>query len=192
VFDIGAGDGLMRKWVEALGLEWNGFDLMPHSHSVDHWNLDDPMYAPDARPSVVLLLDVLEHLGNPAVGLRHIAELMDVGGTLILTAPNPRWSKSRLHALLTGYPACFTRGGDLDGNGHVFTMWPHIVQAMLREAGFTVTDYVTLDGRTRWPEFCRWIRAPHVLAIRAICMLIERFDPTASGMSYAFVATRSR
>ena len=104
-----------------------------------------------------------------------------------MTMPNPRWSRSRIHALIYGNPACFTQS-DLDINGHVFTPWPHILMRMLSDTGFDVQDYVTLDGKTGWPGRPISLRYP-LRVFHALCnMLIERLDATACGMSYGLVA----
>jgi hypothetical protein len=189
VYDIGAGDAIMRKRIEALGLTWIGFDARPSAPEIARWNLDDPIPSAMPKPGAILLLDVIEHLGNPALGLRRIRDAMQAGAVLILTTPNPRWSRSRIHALLKGVPTCFTQA-DLDFNGHVFTSWPHILERMLIDCGFEIEDYVTLDGKTGWPGAPVTLRYPLRFAHASLNMLIEHLDPTACGMSYGMIATR--
>jgi len=144
VYDIGAGQGQMRAPVEAAGLAWRGFDLVPTSPQIRPWNLDEP--CPESQPAagLVLLLEVIEHLRNPGLGLKHVAATLLPQGRLIVSTPNPNWSRSRLHALRTGFPSCFTQA-DLDLNGHVFPVWPHILEKMLAEVGLGVEAYSTLD-----------------------------------------------
>lgn len=189
VCDVGAGDALMRKRIETLGLAWIGFDSRPSAPEIGRWNLDDP--APPTMPEtgVILLLDVIEHLGNPALGLRRLSDALRAGGVLIVTTPNPRWGRSRIHALLDGVPTCFTQA-DLDINGHVFTAWPHILERMLLDSGFQIDEYVTLDGKTTWPGPPFTLRYPLRCLHALLNILIERLDPTACGMSYGIVATR--
>jgi SAM-dependent methyltransferase len=186
-FDIGAGDGRMKEPIEAAGMSWWGFDLAPRSPGITAWDLSAPCPLPGARAGVVMLLDVIEHLVNPGIALRHIAETLEPDGWLIMTMPNPRWSRSRIHALLYGSPACFTQS-DLDFNGHVFTPWPHILIRMLHDAGLHGEGHVTLDGRTAWPGRPLSIRYPLRCAHAVANMLIERVDPSACGMSYGLVA----
>jgi 2-polyprenyl-3-methyl-5-hydroxy-6-metoxy-1,4-benzoquinol methylase len=150
VFDVGCGDGRLKEAVEGAGFCWKGFDLKPASAEIAQWNLQEPCPA-EIRAAVVLLLDVIEHTVNPGMALASLFGVMEPGGILILTAPNPRWSRSRIHALLYGTPACFTQS-DLDLNGHVFTSWPHVLERMLCDAGFEIVEFVTLDGRTSWPR----------------------------------------
>ena len=189
VFDIGAGDGRMQEPIESMSLSWRGFDLAPKSPEVIAWDLSAPCPLSGSRAGAVILLDVIEHLVNPGFGLHHVADVLLPGGWLIITTPNPRWSRSRLHALFHGVPVCFTQS-DLDLNGHVFTPWPHVLTRMLIDSGFQVDEYATLDGYTRWPgQPVSWrypVRCAHALAN----MLIERLDSSACGMSYGLLARR--
>jgi SAM-dependent methyltransferase len=188
VFDVGAGDGRMREPIEAAGLSWRGFDLVAPAPAITAWDLSAPCPLPGAKAGTVMLLDVIEHLVNPGLALRHIADTLDPDGWLIMTMPNPRWSRSRIHALLHGNPACFTQC-DLDLNGHVFTPWPHILIRMLHDVGFHVENYVTLDGSTGWPgRRLISIRYPLRCAHAVANMLIERLDASACGMSYGLLA----
>lgn len=190
MLDIGAGDGRMQTPIEAAGGNYRGFDLFPAHPQITRWNLDE---APDKSSPLAggaLLLDVIEHCNNPGLALRHIAEALLPGAFLILTAPNPRWSRSRLSAVASGYPACFTPS-DLDLNHHVFTPWPHIVEWLLRDAGFRVEQYVTLDGKTRWPGAPYHLRYPVRLGVALAMKTIERRDPSACGMSYGVVARKT-
>jgi Methyltransferase domain len=187
IFDVGAGDGIMKRPLEAAGFKWFGFDIAARD-GLGRWDLGNPCPVQGAAPDLVLWLDVIEHLANPGIALDHIAATMAPGATLLTTTPNPRWSRSRLWALHSGYPACFTQG-DLDLNGHVLPVWPHVLERMLTERGFEIAEYVTLDGTTAWPGAPYSLRYPVRCAVAAIMMVLERGDPTACGMSYGIVAT---
>ncbi len=50
---------------------------------------------------------------------------MKPDGTLVMTMPNPHWSRSRIHHALHGTLANFTQH-DLDWNHHVFTPLRHV------------------------------------------------------------------
>jgi hypothetical protein len=62
---------------------------------------------------------------------------------------------------------------------------------MLTERGFTIAEYVTLDGTTTWPGAPFSLRYPVRCAVAAMTMVLERRDPTACGMSYGVVANLS-
>lgn len=189
IFDIGAGDGIMKRPLETAGFKWLGFDIAARD-GISRWDLDDPCPVQDTAPDFVLCLDVIEHLSNPGIALDHIAATMTPGATLLVTTPNPRWSRSRLWALQSGYPACFTQA-DLDLNRHVFPVWPHILERMLTDRGFTIAEYVTLDGVTTWPGAPYSLGYPVRCAVAAMMMVLESRDPTACGMSYGVVANLS-
>lgn len=191
VYDIGAGDGRMRAAVEREGLKWCGFDGFAEAPGVQRWNLDEACPQSGERADLILLMDVIEHLRNPGTALEHIAAITKDEGRLVVTTPNPRWSRSRWHALLTGYLTCFTED-DLRLNSHVFPVWPHVMERLLDEAGFAVEDYVVIDGKTLWsPGPVGWNYPLRLL--RTFCnKLVEFYDPSAAGMSYAVVARRKR
>lgn len=187
VFDIGSGDGQMRR-IESLGLSWHGFDLAPSPGS-SHWDLNQPCPDPSLAGAAIML-DVIEHCVNPGLALKNVAAALQPQARLIVTAPNPRWSRSRTHALFRGYALCFTQS-DLDLNHHVFTTWPHILQKMLNDAGFAVDGYVTLDGVTRFWDRPMSATYPIRCLNSLSHILIERLDPSACGMSYGLVASKT-
>ena len=189
VSDIGAGGGEMHPLTQKAGGKWQGFDLFPKSPEIQQWNLEQPAPAECPSAGIIIMLDVLEHLSNPWLGTHNIANTLLPGGFLILTVPNPRWSRSRLHALAKGYPTCFTQS-DLDLNHHVFTPWPHIVEKLLNDTGFSIKSYVTLDGPTQWPGTPYNLRYPMRCTVALLNMAIERYDSTACGMSYGIVAQK--
>ena len=187
VFDVGAGNGQMKERIEACGLHYYGFDLIPSSPEVTAWDLTAACPLKGQVASVVMLLDVIEHLVNPGLALSNIFEILQPQGRLVLTMPNPRWSRSRIYALFHGNPACFTQS-DLDLNNHVFTPWPHILIKMLHDTKFEIEEYVTLDGKTKWPRRPISFRYP-LRCIHAVAnIVIERLDASACGMSYGLIA----
>ncbi|MBE9174999.1 methyltransferase domain-containing protein [Synechocystis salina LEGE 06155] len=191
VSDIGAGNGQMKSITESSGGVWQGFDLIPQKPEIHHWNLDFPMPSHFQSPGIIIMLDVLEHLNNPWLGVQNLANTLLPDGYLILTMPNPKWSRSRFYNLASGYLACFTQS-DLDLNHHVFTPWPHIIERLLEDIGFTIEDYVTLDGKTTLPRSPYNFRYPLRFAFSLMNIMLEKYDPTACGMSYGILAKKSR
>lgn len=189
IFDVGADNGIMKRPLESAGFTWFGFDIAVRD-GISRWDLKNPCPIQGVAPDLVLWLDVIEHLANPGIALDHIVATMAPGATLLITTPNPRWSRSRLWALQSGYPVCFTQD-DLELNGHVFPVWPHVLERMLTERGFQIAEYVTLDGVTSWPGAPYSLRYPVRCAVAAMMMLLESRDPTARGMSYGVVANLS-
>lgn len=184
LFDVGCGKESLR---DIPG--WRGFDREPQQDDVTAWNLD--YRCPEEGADAVALLDVLEHTFNPGLAMENISRSMKVGGRLIMTVPNPRWSASRVFALIFGWPSAF-QYWDLDYNHHVFTPWQHIVYKLLTDCGFEVEDYVTLDRRTR--PFVHRLSAKYPLQCLSDIgrVVIEAADPSSRGMSYGLVARKVR
>jgi hypothetical protein len=190
VYDIGAGSLPMKHLVERAGLRYTGFDIAPAAPEVVRWNLNEPCPLPGAQAGLVLLLEVAEHLLNLGLAIHHISDVIAPGGYLLLTTPNPRWSRSRLHALVTGFPSYFTQS-DLTLNGHVFPVWPHVMEHILSGAHFVVEDYSLLKAPTAWPPFSLNLRYPLRLGHAILNKLIDLRDPSAAGPAYAVLARRA-
>jgi SAM-dependent methyltransferase len=191
VADIGAGGCQMRPFVEQSGGDWYGFDLNPQNELVRSWDLDRPAPPDTPGAGLVLMLEVVEHLKNPWRAMQHVADVLLPGGFLVLTTPNPRWSRSRMHALAFGVPVCF-RELDMTQNHHVFTPWPHIVHKLLDDVGLDVCRYDTIDGHTEWPGRPLNHRYPVRFALALVNRFLEHRDPSAKGMAYAMIARKRR
>jgi SAM-dependent methyltransferase len=185
LYDIGAGALPMKTAVEEAGYEWFGFDLQPKSAGVTQWDIDTPLEG-ERRADLVLLMDVIEHTFNPGMAMKHIHKVLSPGGTVIVTMPNPKWSRARTLHFFTGFIAAFTQA-DLDLNHHVFATWPHIVHRLVLDAGFVIEKYVTLDLN----EGARTSFAPIHAIERLVRNAMEATDPSSRGMSYAFILKAS-
>jgi SAM-dependent methyltransferase len=184
VFDIGAGKCPMKAPAEAAGLEWHGFDLFPETEIVHRWDLSEPCPISNKKADIILMMDVIEHLLNPGLALQNVVGALQPGGCLLLTMPNPHWSRSRIHHLMRGNLANFTQH-DLDWNHHVFTPWRHVLEKILHDNGFEVLEYSTLDGQAaRIKPFAN----PLSIFEGVIRKIIERSDKSARGMSYALLS----
>lgn len=189
VFDIGVGSGPMRESLRQRGVRYTGFDIRPKFDDVIRWDLTEPCPLPSAQADFVLLLEVIEHLLNAGLALDNLSAVVRPGGCLLITTPNPRWSRSRLEALRTGYPTFF-KVSDLEGNGHVFPVFPHVLERILADRGFVIEEYAMLKAPTRWPAFA--MRPHYALSLlhTAANKLIERMDSTAAGGCYAVLARK--
>jgi SAM-dependent methyltransferase len=93
ILDIGCGDGLffdrLAEFGDAEGVEPAG-ELVspdgPHRARITVAPFDE-QFQPGKRYSVVLMLDVLEHIAEPAPALRHALSLLEPGGTFFATVP---------------------------------------------------------------------------------------------------------
>jgi hypothetical protein len=190
-YDIGAGKYLLAKQIESEAKICYSFDLLPFSADVQQWDVEQVFPYNYPKASIVTFLEIVEHLNNPWLSLKNISAAMEPGGFLILTTPNPKWSTCRINLLLKGFLNCFTPD-DLELNHHVFTPWPHIIEKLLNDNGFTIAEYVTLDGNTK--IFGADIKLSSLLLqipARIIKKIIEHFDPASKGMSYGIIARKT-
>lgn len=111
---IEGGIGSGRNLVEfnQLGYDVTGFDLMPESvQHVRNRGIEDvrvhdlgqtwPVDAKSVR--AVVLLDVLEHVEDPALVLRHAHAALEDSGAVIITVPAHPWLFSRWDEQLGHY-----------------------------------------------------------------------------------------
>jgi SAM-dependent methyltransferase len=93
VLDIGCGDGLffdrLLELGDAEGVEPDATLVSPdgpHRARI-HVGPFDATFRPGKRYSLVLMLDVLEHLSDAPASLRHALDLLEPGGTFLATVP---------------------------------------------------------------------------------------------------------
>jgi SAM-dependent methyltransferase len=187
IFDVGPGDGRMAK-IHEKGFEWYGFDREAWGN-VRRWDLIEPFPYPEQNADIVLLLEVIEHLPNPGLALKHIAGALRDGGYLILTTPNAHWSGSRINFLFRGVASGFSKQ-DLEENHHVFTPWTHILERFLCNAGLRVEEFVTLDGWTTLFRADGKLFLPARYLLNIVTMGIEALDPYSKGMSIGLIAKK--
>ena len=68
----------------------------------------DESFQPANRYSLILMLDVLEHLDDPVGALRHAVQLLSSGGTILITVPafNLLWTN---HDVINHHRVRYTR-----------------------------------------------------------------------------------
>jgi hypothetical protein len=190
LYDIGSRDSILKKYINVPEITYRAFDLEPINDSADKWDIEHPFPYNYSRPQIITFLEIIEHLKNPWICMKNIADIIEPGGYVILTTPNPAWSTSRLDLLKHGYLSCF-RQSDLELNHHVFTAWPHIVNRLFTDSGFEVVEYSTLDGKTNiFDKNLTGFSLPLKLISRLVKKAIEKKDPASCGMSYGIIAKR--
>jgi len=128
LLDVGCGDGLffdrLAEFGEVEGVEPDSGLLDPAGrwrqsiHAVPF----DRNFRPVHRYDAILMLDVLEHLVNPATALGHALSLLAPSGVVIITVPAFQW--------------LWTRHDDL--NHHVRRFDGETFRALAREAGLRI------------------------------------------------------
>jgi len=190
LYDVGSRDNILRKYITSPEINYKAFDLEPLDKSAEQWDIEKPFPYTHPAPKIITMLEIVEHLKNPWICMKNIAETMAPGGYLILTTPNPAWSNSRIDLVKGGYLSCFSQS-DLDLNHHVFTPWPHIVTRLLNDSGFEIVEFSTLDGKTNiFDKNLKGVTIPFKLISRLAKKAIELKDKTSCGMSYGIIAKR--
>jgi 2-polyprenyl-3-methyl-5-hydroxy-6-metoxy-1,4-benzoquinol methylase len=93
ILDVGCGDGLFFKPLSRFG-EVEGVEAAGDLVSADlvragrvHVCAFDRRFRPGKQYSLILMLDVLEHLPDPAQALEHALGLLEPEGSLFVTVP---------------------------------------------------------------------------------------------------------
>jgi 2-polyprenyl-3-methyl-5-hydroxy-6-metoxy-1,4-benzoquinol methylase len=93
ILDIGCGDGLffdaLSQYGEVQGVEADESLVSPDGRWRDriHIGAFDRRFQPGTRFSLIVMLDVLEHLADPLSALEQVRELLVEEGKLVLTVP---------------------------------------------------------------------------------------------------------
>ena len=93
ILDIGCGDGLffpqLRQFGEVEGVEPDA--EMVAADNPDRANIYiggfDANFQPSHKYSLIVMLDVLEHLRDPVAALRGVRDLLESDGTFLITVP---------------------------------------------------------------------------------------------------------
>ncbi|MBA3672510.1 MAG: class I SAM-dependent methyltransferase [Gemmatimonadaceae bacterium] len=154
VLDIGCGDGLFFDRLAEMpgvrvveGVEPDASlvsNLGPHRDRI-HVQPFDASFDTGRRYSLILMLDVLEHMSDPAGALRHAAALLRPGGRVVVTVP--------------AFEALWTRHDDL--NHHETRYRKRTLEPLVLSSGLEV-----LESR----YFFTWLAAAK-LGVRAIEMV---------------------
>ena len=93
ILDVGCGDGLffreLAKFGDVEGIELAGDVISPDNPFRERIHIGpfDETFRPGKRYSLILMLDVLEHLAGPVGALRNAISLLQPGGSLLITVP---------------------------------------------------------------------------------------------------------
>jgi methionine biosynthesis protein MetW len=98
---------------------------------------------PKAAFDVVLLGDVLEHLVDPWKVLRQIAELLDTGGSIVISLPNVVHWMTRLRILLGQFD--YQPFGTLD-HTHLRFFTVKTARDLIESAGYRIVRFHPVSG----------------------------------------------
>ena len=153
ILDVGCGDGLLFDRLAEFG-DVEGIEADPSLVSAArtyrgriHVGPFDTRFQPGKRYSLILMLDVIEHIRDPVGALRHAVELLEPHGVLVATVP--------------AFLMLWTTHDDL--NHHCTRYTKRSFSALARQAGLCVD---------RATYFFHWI-FPAKLVIRLVEKLVH-------------------
>lgn len=112
ILDVPAGEGALAVRLKALGLDVTCCDLYPQifklaETEIREGNLDGRLPFDDSEFDVVVCVEGLEHIENPANAIREFSRILKQGGTAIVSVPNIMNIEERLKWLFFGYTSHF-------------------------------------------------------------------------------------
>jgi 2-polyprenyl-3-methyl-5-hydroxy-6-metoxy-1,4-benzoquinol methylase len=138
LLDVGCGRGLIMDYFGSRGFEVSGIDISPKAvHAVREKGyeahlLDIEQEEFDGRYDIILCLEVLQQLHDPAKALTRLATIVEDGGELVVSLPNEFHIVSRLE-LLFG----MSHIGDYR-HSHIRLFSPARCEDLFREAGLMI------------------------------------------------------
>lgn len=148
VLDIGCGDGLVLSLLGKKGIESQGIDISSEAVRKCHERgLSAEVFDPSkALPfdnntfETVLLLDVLEHVYEPALLLAEAVRISK--NAVIISVPNFSSLPARIQVMRGQVPE-----NNRPGKGHVYWFTHHLLDSMTKEAGL-VCDSMRMNTVT--------------------------------------------
>lgn len=150
ISDIGAGFGWFQPIAKQFQLEWQPFDYIKQIDQTIIWDLNIPAPITAKKPGFIVFLEVLEHLSNPELGIRNIANHIESGGYIAITTPNPLSAASKFSILFKNALYAFQEKHIIEH--HVYVPLPHIVKFHLENNGCEIIEMATI-GKIIPPKF---------------------------------------
>jgi len=185
ILDVGAGTGALARQLQDRGFDvectsWNGrcgAGVVTYALDLDRPFTLEQVGGRTFR--MLSLIEVLEHVENPAALLRCCASVLDPDGLLVASTPNVGGLPARLQWLRRGCPQTFSVG-EIQGNRHISMLWPQGTEYLAAQAGLRIVERRALLGMRRFPVR-RWIYAAaarllHTTAGVTLLYVLER-DP---------------
>lgn len=148
LFDLGCGNGstaavLAERGWELVGVDPSSEGISSARHAYPDLNLNigsayDDLAKKYGRFPIVLSLEVVEHLYDPRRYARTLFDLLEPGGTAIISTPYHGYWKNLVMAITGTLDAHFTALWD---HGHIKFWSIATLTTLLEEAGLEVIEY---------------------------------------------------
>ena len=146
LLDVGCATGLFLNAMQEHGWSVAGVELSNYAATYAQETFGLPVTIgtlehaqfPDSRFNAVTMWDVLEHVIDPKITIAEVYRILQPGGMLALSLPNPASWEARIFG--SGWV-----GWDRPRHLHLFT--PTVIQKYLTDAGFTDVHIESLGGR---------------------------------------------
>lgn len=159
IFELGCGNGSVANALSKLGFEVSGIDASEEGIAQAHQSYPglnlhlgsayDNLKNQYGQFPVVISLEVVEHLYFPRKFATTVYDLLEPGGTAIISTPYHGYWKNLAMALSGAMDAHFTALWD---HGHIKFWSIRTLQALLREAGF---QQIKIDRVGRIPALAK-------------------------------------
>lgn len=143
IFDLGCGNGSVAILLSQHGFEVTGIDLSSEGISISKTcdrsvnlhigSVYDPLSSEYGTFPVVLCLEVIEHVFAPRIVAQTALDLLEPGGTLIMSTPYHGYFKNLALAITNKFDDHFTALWD---GGHIKFWSMNTLSTLLSECGF--------------------------------------------------------
>lgn len=190
LLDLGCGGGQLMLAGAKLGWRSLGSDVAYEACAVARTVSGGPVIQADSAEiplrdrsvDAVTLINVLDHLADPASVLAEARRVLTVGGALVIRVPNGAFHRPSLRVLGWGGPLARRSGLTVYPVLHVFSFTARGLRRLVERAGFRVLDVrnspLAAEGPT-WSdaepgELPRWLRAGLAAGVRVVEALSGR------------------
>ena len=183
--DFGCGAGGFLKFLRELGsiaghpLELQGHDVGSYAEMLKNadgfriLDLDELSREPDGRYDIISMIEVLEHLPEPAAAIRLVARLLKPGGLLLLTTGNLDNPVARRQGIHYRYCA---------PEIHVSLFNPRCLARLYRSVGLE-PHWVRYHGAVKF-KVVKSLR--HRRVLRAAARLLLLFPPAVRAVDWLY------
>ena len=187
VLDVPTGEGALANRIEELGLEVVCADLYPELFKAANIapvkaDLDKQLPFEAEEFDIVVCVEGLEHIENPANAVREFARVLRPGGRCIVSVPNIMNIEERMKWLISGYTSHFKplSKPSLDEISEEFSGIEEVA-LHVNPIGYSELRYLLEKNRFELkgvyrdrPKRNMWLYLPLVWAIRAVSYFLSK------------------